>query len=84
MHHLCQVGPAVFTLALLTLAVDRARALRDPGAYKKSLARASGRHKCFAFAYWVVAAAAASPLFYIIENWPFPDRLSCQVESHFL
>ena len=73
-----QVGPPVYTLVLLTLAVDRARAMRDPAAYKKALARASGRHKCYVFAYWVVAAAAASPLFYFFKNWPFPDRLSCQ------
>ena len=66
---------------LLTLAADRARAVRDPAAYKKALARASGRHKCYVFAFWVVAAAAASPLFYLFKNWPFPDRLSCQ-ESH--
>ena len=55
--------------------------MRDPAAYKKALARASGRHKCYVFAFWVVAAAAASPLFYLFKNWPFPDRLSCQ-ESH--
>ena len=68
----------MYTLVLLTLAVDRARAMRDPSVYKKSLARASGRHKCYVLAFWVVAAAAASPLLYFFKNWPFPDRLSCQ------
>ena len=72
------MAPPVYTLVLLTLAVDRARAMRDPSVYKKSLARASGRHKCYVLAFWVVAAAAASPLLYFFKNWPFPDRLSCQ------
>ena len=72
----------MYALLLLTLAADRARALRDPAAYKKALARAPGRHKCYVFAFWVVAAAAASPLFYLFKNWPFPDRLSCQVKAN--
>jgi hypothetical protein len=73
-----EVVPIVYTLILLTLTVDRAVALRDPARYKKSLTSA-GRHKIYVFFYWVIAFAGCSPLVILIDTWPFPNRLSCQV-----
>ncbi len=76
-----EVSPAVYTLILLALTIDRVVALRNPAAYKKAMAR-PGRHKCFVICYWILAAAACCPLLFAIESWPFPTRLSCQVMDH--
>ena len=76
--YLMELTPLIYTLMLITLLVDRAFALKDPGQYKKKINVA--RQRCYLVLYWLLAIVSVLPVAVdLIDSWPFPDRYSCQV-----
>ena len=76
-----ELVPMIYTILLLSIVIDRYIALREPSKYRKYPALT--RQKVLIVMYWISSIVAMSPIMLnLLQNWPFPDRYSCQVSSN--